>query len=216
MVVFTCRNCGHSQPTTDDMLGKKATCPECGQWGTCHAESRVADIATEAPPTEVASDQEHVIECPFCRLSVQNSKAVSGQLVDCPHCGRQFQMPHMVSDANAEPTSESNPTFPGIVTQDTRRSARRSTKKSTRRGGRKEIRACCNACGHIWHYLPGQRGQEFGEQMGAFGQEMTRCGCSMGPCCCLTAFMPTRKPTTITSRCPKCNSASIRRETVIH
>lgn len=78
----------------------------------------------------------------------------------------------------------------------------------------KEIRATCNACGHVWHYLPGERIKEFGERMSAAGQSMEKEGCAMAPgCCLLSGFMPTpQRPSTLTSRCPKCNSTSISRE----
>jgi predicted Zn-ribbon and HTH transcriptional regulator len=71
----------------------------------------------------------------------------------------------------------------------------------------KEIKATCNACDHVWHYLPGERMQEA-------GKGMQKLGCNIMSCGLASLFM--KKPEDLTSRCPKCNSKAITRETVEH
>ncbi|MCE9546108.1 MAG: DUF4339 domain-containing protein [Planctomycetia bacterium] len=80
-----------------------------------------------------------------------------------------------------------------------------------------EVRATCNACGHVWHYLPGERVQEFGNRLSGVGSEMNKVGCTMLTCGCLSPFMSNpQRTSSLTTRCPKCNSSSISRETVRH
>ncbi len=42
----------------------------------------------------------------------------------------------------------------------------------------KEIRATCQACQHVWHYLPGQKTKDAGESMQRMGCAMMSCGLS--------------------------------------
>jgi len=177
------------------------------------------------------------VACPHCQGSVQNDGSLSGQQVVCPHCNRQFTMPPVsrpVVPAGKPPVRHVQPTLPNdadqsqaedqfafIAEAERQRKMQavrsRHERKPTRVTGKKEVRATCNACGHVWHYLPGERRQEFGHRMSAAGQGISKAGCAMGPCCCLSAFMPSpQKVSTLTTRCPKCNSASISRATVVH
>lgn len=63
-----------------------------------------------------------------------------------------------------------------------------------------EMRATCQACGHVWHYKSEDR--------------LTEATHDMQCCPCLLPFQP--KPKVPTSRCPRCGSSAIKRERVEH
>ncbi len=70
----------------------------------------------------------------------------------------------------------------------------------------KEVRATCQSCQHVWHYLPGQKMQQAGETM-------QRAGCAIMTCGLATLFM--KKPTDL-GQCPKCGSRAVKAEDVVH
>ena len=71
----------------------------------------------------------------------------------------------------------------------------------------KEVKAVCHACGNVWYYKPGERLGELGKKMQRFGANMQTLG---------SADLFMRKAESLTTRCPKCNSGAISRETVIN
>jgi hypothetical protein len=71
----------------------------------------------------------------------------------------------------------------------------------------KEIKATCNVCGHVWHYLPF-------DAIGSAGDSMMKGGCTILSCGCLSPFMSKTDEHYV--KCPKCNSTAIKREKVVH
>lgn len=80
-------------------------------------------VAASPPP-----DQIKRIPCPHCQSSLEDDGTLGGQLVACPHCGKQFQMPH--KDADASPFPSIIVTPPGVG-----RSSGRKWKKGLLFGG---------------------------------------------------------------------------------
>lgn len=147
------------------------------------------------------------VTCPHCRGAITNDPALAGKVVQCPHCQRQLTMPQLPSFAASQGSGDPF----DFVSQDKsppHQSLRPAASKPKPRG-RKEIRATCNACGNVWHYLPGER-------MGELGQGMNKLGCNIMTCGCLLPFIGSKRNSTLTTRCPKCSSSSISRQTVVH
>ena len=71
----------------------------------------------------------------------------------------------------------------------------------------KEVRATCQSCDHVWHYLPGQGMKQAGEAM-------QRAGCALMTCGVASLFM--KKPENLVSQCPKCGSRAVKSEDVVH
>lgn len=49
------------------------------------------------------------VTCPHCRGEIENTPAISGQVVACPHCRKQLEMPHTVASASFAPRHSSPP-----------------------------------------------------------------------------------------------------------
>jgi hypothetical protein len=70
-----------------------------------------------------------------------------------------------------------------------------------------ETKATCQACGHVWHYLPSDALRSTGEQLQRIGMDMTPC------CCCLSGLTQRPKPI---DQCPNCGSRAAQKERVTH
>lgn len=159
-----------------------------------------------------------VLTCPHCQGDVGSNPSLAGQVVLCPHCKQQFIVPEIDLSVE-ESTTPKQESPPPVIDQIIPACKATIGFIKKRMSQKKEIRATCNACGHVWHYLPGERMREFGERLDAASDPAAKLGCTMMTCGlggCLSPFMPTKTPSTLTSRCPKCNSSSISRETVRH
>lgn len=49
------------------------------------------------------------VTCPHCRGEIENTPALSGQVVACPHCRQQLEMPHTVASARFAPRNTMPP-----------------------------------------------------------------------------------------------------------
>jgi predicted Zn-ribbon and HTH transcriptional regulator len=163
-----------------------------------HSDACIRGFAVEA-----------IIACPHCQGRLAVTSDMAGQTFACPACGGQFIAPQ-VGPPIVQPAEA------GFPLNAQRKTPSPGNYKSSRRSGKTEIQARCKACGHVWHYLPGERMSEFGQSIGNVGHEMQKFGCSVMTCGCLSPFMSTRPKASITSRCPKCNSTAIDRQKVVH
>lgn len=89
MATFLCAHCGYSQTTSNDYIGRKATCPECRE----HSRVTPEPPPVAAPPAKeletpaefATSSSSHVVlpsrHCSYCSL------AISPHAAFCPRCG---------------------------------------------------------------------------------------------------------------------------------
>ncbi len=73
-----------------------------------------------------------------------------------------------------------------------------------------EIKATCQACGHIYFFDKTDQLTHMGAEMEKTGQAMMCCGG-----CWPMAFAP-QKQTVDPSRCPKCGSRAVQKEKIVH
>jgi predicted nucleic-acid-binding Zn-ribbon protein len=83
-----------------------------------------------------------------------------------------------------------------------------------------EIKSTCRACGNIWFYGKKEIEQNRLAQTHNAGAALSNCGKSMMCCsgCAPALFIPeaSRHAVEDLDKCPKCGSAAVAKETVIH
>lgn len=57
--------------------------------------------AASPPPVADAPDANGNFRCPHCGQGISNDPTMAGDLVGCPHCAKQFQMPNAASKVSA-------------------------------------------------------------------------------------------------------------------
>jgi hypothetical protein len=88
-----CPNCesGLSVPNKLIASGRPMSCPKCGSQFSLTRPKASAAVERDAPPAP--QPQLPPIACPWCRGHVSQDPKLAGQVVQCPLCAKQFQMP---------------------------------------------------------------------------------------------------------------------------
>jgi hypothetical protein len=75
----------------------------------------------------------------------------------------------------------------------------------------KETKCTCKACGNVWFYTGQEAFSIKMDKFGKFGKDMMRV--VQGG---MAWLFPEDKISTITAKCPKCNSTAISKEPIVH
>lgn len=103
----TCEHCQKVMKVADDMAGKRGKCPSCKNKITVPGAAPPATVPLPpppAPPPQISHSGVSAGEppprptagpvyCPECRQEVETDPDLAGEMVACPHCNQQFQMP---------------------------------------------------------------------------------------------------------------------------
>jgi len=97
-IVVTCENCRETLKVADDMAGRRGKCPNCKQkinvpdprhgWSP-PGGGAMPPIGANAPATSIGQ----TVRCAGCGNGLLNDPQLAGQMVECPHCRAQMQMP---------------------------------------------------------------------------------------------------------------------------
>ena len=84
----------------------------------------------------------------------------------------------------------------------------------------KETKCTCLACGNVWYYGKAESLQNRGQRMMNSANQSSNCSNDLLCCsgCAPALFIPKAQqvPVKDLNKCPKCNSAAIKKEIVIH
>ena len=102
-IEIVCDDCGAELKLKDSMAGKSGTCPVCKSMLDVdelrvRADSQVQDIPFHLPSD--LEKQASSILCPYCNEPLRDDVAMNGQMVVCPGCNAQVQMPNNAPLAN--------------------------------------------------------------------------------------------------------------------
>ncbi|MHB1423063.1 MAG: hypothetical protein ACYC3I_07690, partial [Gemmataceae bacterium] len=98
-IAINCPSCKNQMHAPNNLAGRKVKCPKCGQPIAVPAaiQSTPANAAVASPleaiQVEKVAQPASQIACSHCGGSMTWNDRLAGQMVGCPHCNANLQMP---------------------------------------------------------------------------------------------------------------------------